>query len=84
MISPDHLIGIARVVVSERASSGRMRAHGTWRRRARWNTDPAVSEPLEWRGFRDPRGRRRRWEADGYIGKLDSLLVVALPAGAPR
>src|ERR1700688_2849406 len=48
----------------------------------RIDTDPAVSEPLEWRGFRDPRGRRRRWEADGYIGKHDSLLVVALPDSA--
>jgi ribosomal-protein-alanine N-acetyltransferase len=47
----------------------------------RIDTDPAVSEPFEWRGFRDPRARRRRWEEDGYLGREDSLLVVALPDG---
>ena len=31
----------------------------------RIDMDPAVSEPFEWRGFRDPRARRRRWEKDG-------------------
>jgi ribosomal-protein-alanine N-acetyltransferase len=45
----------------------------------RIDTDPAVSEPFEWRGFRDPRNRRRRWEEDGYLGDDNSLLVVALP-----
>jgi len=45
----------------------------------RIDTDPAVSEPFEWRGFRDPRERRRRFEADGYLGRNDSLLVVTLP-----
>jgi len=45
----------------------------------RIDTDPATSEPFEWRGFRDPRARRRRWEEDGYLGSEDSLLVVALP-----
>jgi ribosomal-protein-alanine N-acetyltransferase len=48
----------------------------------RIDTDPAVSEPFEWRGFRDPRGRRRRWEADGYLGNDGSVLAVALPDGA--
>ena len=47
----------------------------------RIDTDPATSEPFEWRGFRDPRARRRRWEEDGYLGSEDSLLVVALPDG---
>jgi [ribosomal protein S5]-alanine N-acetyltransferase len=47
----------------------------------RIDTDPEVSEPFEWRGFRDPRGRRRRWEEDGYLGANDSALVVALPDG---
>ena len=47
----------------------------------RFDTDPAVSEPFEWRGFRDPRARRRRWEEDGYLGSEDSLLVVALSDG---
>jgi [ribosomal protein S5]-alanine N-acetyltransferase len=45
------------------------------------DTDPSVSEPFEWRGFRDRRARRRRWEEDGYLGSEDSLLVVALPDG---
>jgi [ribosomal protein S5]-alanine N-acetyltransferase len=47
----------------------------------RMDTDPALSEPFEWRGFRDPRGRRRRWEEDGYLGTHDSALVVALADG---
>jgi [ribosomal protein S5]-alanine N-acetyltransferase len=45
---------------------------------ARIDTDPALSEPFEWRGFRDSRARRRRWESDGYLSSEDSLLVVAL------
>lgn len=48
---------------------------------SRIDTDPAVSEPFEWRGFRDPRRGRRRWEEDGYLGSEASLLVVALPDG---
>ena len=40
-----------------------------------------MSEPFEWRGFRDPRARRRRWEQDGYLGDDDSMLVVADAAG---
>jgi ribosomal-protein-alanine N-acetyltransferase len=47
----------------------------------RLDTDPDVSEPFEWKGFRDPHARRRRWEQDGYLGADDSLLVVALPDG---
>jgi RimJ/RimL family protein N-acetyltransferase len=47
----------------------------------RIDADPAVSELFEWRGFGDPRARRRRWEEDGYLGSEDSLLVVALPDG---
>jgi RimJ/RimL family protein N-acetyltransferase len=43
--------------------------------------DPALSEPFEWRGFRNPQEQRRRWERDGYLGDEDSLLVVALPDG---
>jgi len=48
----------------------------------RIDTDPAVSEPFEWRGFRNARDRRQRWETDGYIGHDDYLLVVALPDGS--
>lgn len=47
----------------------------------RIDTEPAVSEPFEWRGFRDKGARRKRWEKDGYLGSNDSLLVVALPDG---
>jgi RimJ/RimL family protein N-acetyltransferase len=47
----------------------------------RFDTEPELSEPFEWRGFRDPRARRRRWELDGYLGSEDSLLIVALPDG---
>lgn len=45
----------------------------------RIDTDPALSEPFEWRGFADARARRQRWEQDGYLGPNDSLLVIALP-----
>jgi RimJ/RimL family protein N-acetyltransferase len=47
----------------------------------RFDTDPALSEPFEWRGYRDPRARRRRWEQDGYLGGDDSLLIVSLADG---
>jgi ribosomal-protein-alanine N-acetyltransferase len=47
----------------------------------RIDTEPALHEPYEWRGFRDPQLRRRRWEKDGYLGTEDSLLIVALPDG---
>jgi [ribosomal protein S5]-alanine N-acetyltransferase len=47
----------------------------------RMDTDPSLSEPFEWRGFRDPHARRRRWEQDGYLGADDSTLVVALTDG---
>jgi [ribosomal protein S5]-alanine N-acetyltransferase len=47
----------------------------------RIDTEPALSEPFEWRGFRDSRTRRRRWEKDGYLGDDDSLLVVTLAEG---
>jgi RimJ/RimL family protein N-acetyltransferase len=48
----------------------------------RIDRDPAMSEPFEWRGFRNPRARRRRWERDGYLGSDDSMLIVALPDGS--
>jgi RimJ/RimL family protein N-acetyltransferase len=47
----------------------------------RFDTDPALSEPFEWRGYRDPQARRRRWQSDGYLGTDDSLLVVSLADG---
>jgi [ribosomal protein S5]-alanine N-acetyltransferase len=48
---------------------------------ARLDTEPALSEPFEWRGYRDPKERRRRWERDSYLGSEDALLIVALPDG---
>jgi [ribosomal protein S5]-alanine N-acetyltransferase len=48
----------------------------------RFATDPALSEPFEWSGFRDAREPRRRWEKDGYLGSSPFFLVVATPDGA--
>jgi ribosomal-protein-alanine N-acetyltransferase len=48
----------------------------------RFDTEPELHEPYEWKGFRDTRGRRRRWEHDGYLGADDSVLIVALPDGS--
>lgn len=42
-------------------------------------TDPTLSEPFEWHGYRDPTAYRRRWEQDRCLGEQDSMLVVALP-----
>jgi hypothetical protein len=50
----------------------------------RFDTDPALSEPFEWRGYRDPQARRRRWQSDGYLGTGDSLLVVSRERGFVR
>jgi RimJ/RimL family protein N-acetyltransferase len=50
---------------------------------ARIDTEPALTEPFEWRGFRDPKARRRRWEQDSYLGPDDALLIVALPDSTP-
>jgi RimJ/RimL family protein N-acetyltransferase len=47
----------------------------------RFDTDPALSEPYEWRGYRDAGARRRRWEQDRFLGPDGSLLVVALADG---
>jgi [ribosomal protein S5]-alanine N-acetyltransferase len=47
----------------------------------RIDTDPSISEPFEWTGFRNPAERRRRWERDAYLGNLDGLLIVSLPDG---
>ncbi len=42
-------------------------------------TDPALGEPFEWHGYRDPTVHRRRWEQDRYLGQHDSMLAVGLP-----
>jgi hypothetical protein len=41
------------------------------------STVPALSEPFEWHGYRDP--TLHRWEQDRYLGEHDSRLVVARP-----
>jgi len=43
--------------------------------------DPTLSEPFEWHGYRDPTVHRRRWDQDHYLGKQDSMLVLAFPDG---
>lgn len=48
----------------------------------RFDTEPGLHEPFEWKGFRYPQERRRRWELDGYLGTDDSVLVVAVPDGS--
>ena len=45
----------------------------------RIDTDPALSEPFEWRGFTNTRARRQRWKDDGYLGPNDSILIISLP-----
>jgi RimJ/RimL family protein N-acetyltransferase len=40
--------------------------------------DPEALGPFEWSGFRDVRARRRRWEADGYIGVHSTALAVVV------
>ncbi|MGC2191594.1 MAG: GNAT family protein [Candidatus Dormiibacterota bacterium] len=47
----------------------------------RIDTDPSLSLPFEWMGFRDPGERRRRLEEDGYISDAYSMLAVSLPDG---
>ena len=44
----------------------------------RFATDPAVSEPFEWFGFRAPQAFRQRWEEDGFLDKDPRYLTVAL------
>lgn len=45
----------------------------------RGSTDPSLSEPFEWHGYRDPTVHRRRWEQDHYLGEGDSMLAVTAP-----
>lgn len=47
----------------------------------RLNTDPDAVGPFSWPGFRDSRGRCRRWETDGYIGVDSAALAVVLADG---
>jgi RimJ/RimL family protein N-acetyltransferase len=41
--------------------------------------DPDALGPFEWAGFTDARARRRRWEADGYVGPTSTALAVVRP-----
>ncbi|WP_306316485.1 MULTISPECIES: GNAT family N-acetyltransferase [unclassified Streptomyces] len=58
-------------------------------------TDPEALGAFEWPGFSDPRSRRKRWEADGYISAESAAVAIAraddtvagiaswLPRGSP-
>ena len=48
---------------------------------ARFDTEPALDQPYEWKGYRDPKERRRRWDLDSYLGTDDSVLIVSMPDG---
>ncbi|MFE1290595.1 GNAT family N-acetyltransferase [Streptomyces sp. NPDC058751] len=40
-------------------------------------TDPDALGEFEWPGFGDPRARRKRWEADGYISADSTAVAIA-------
>jgi ribosomal-protein-alanine N-acetyltransferase len=42
------------------------------------STAPDALGPFAWKGFRDVRARRRRWERDGYIGASSSAVAVVV------
>ena len=44
----------------------------------RFATDPAVSEPFEWFGFKGPEAFLRRWEEDGFLDQDPRYLTVVL------
>lgn len=39
-------------------------------------TDPDALGEFEWPGFGDPRARRKRWEADGYISAESAAVAI--------
>jgi [ribosomal protein S5]-alanine N-acetyltransferase len=43
----------------------------------RYCSDPSLSEPFLWTGFRFPESFRRRWREDGFLESDPRLLVVA-------
>ena len=47
----------------------------------RFDTDPSSRGPYLSSGFRSPQIRRRRWEADGWLGGDSGQLAVAQPDG---
>jgi ribosomal-protein-alanine N-acetyltransferase len=42
----------------------------------RYSIDPEAAGEFEWTGFNDPRGMRRRWEEDGWLGAERGRLAV--------
>lgn len=44
------------------------------------SAEPETTGPYVWAGFRDPYGRRRRWQTDGYLGADSGALAVVLDA----
>jgi ribosomal-protein-alanine N-acetyltransferase len=47
----------------------------------RLDSHPAALGDFEWFGFRDVRGRRRRWEHDGFVGPDSTALAVVAADG---
>ncbi len=43
----------------------------------RFSSDPSLSEPFLWFGFRSAEGFRRRWRDDGFLDSDPRLLIVA-------
>ena len=43
----------------------------------RYSTDPSLSEPFLWFGFRDPGHFRQRWQQDRFLDSDPRLLLVA-------
>lgn len=46
----------------------------------RFDADPTVLGPFQWKGFTDPRARRRRWDKDGYVNVASTGLAVTVKA----
>jgi RimJ/RimL family protein N-acetyltransferase len=49
----------------------------------RLSTDPALSKPFLWFGFKSKEGFRRRWETDGFLESDPRLLIVARSDDSP-
>ena len=47
----------------------------------RLSSDREALGPFEWTGIGDPRGRRRRWEKDGYVSAESTAVAVVLADG---
>ena len=66
------------ILVSDPAIHLRPFREGDLQLLTQFATDPAVSEPFEWFGFRSPEAFRRRWKEDGFLDQDPRYLVVSL------